>query len=212
MKSKKNLIENLKPLPYFTKAVLVQIAEQYALEDVTIDTYISRYIKSKDIIQLRRELYVSKDFYEKNKNDVTYLYYLANVLRKPSYISSWTALQYYSLATEEIGAITSVTQKVTRDYQTKIGTFFYKSINEKSFSDYVFVKGNSESDNKFDFYIASPSKALFDLLYFRTNRYRSIEVRDIGNLLEELRIDFDEMGKKEQDLFYSMVERYKEHE
>src|SRR3990167_6461367 len=163
MKSKKNLLGQLKSLPHFGKNTVYQLGKQLGLKDSTVDTYISRFLKYKEIYRLKNGLYVSADFFDKNRNDVSYPFYLANVIRTPSYVSSWTALQYYNLTTEAIRSITSITPKVTRDYKTKAGTFSYQSIKKEFFSDYSLVKG------KFDFFVASPSKALFDLLYFRTH-------------------------------------------
>ena len=159
-------------------------------------------MRHKEILQLKRGLYVSADFFAKNKNDISYSFYLANILRTPSYVSSWTALQYYNLTTEAIRSVTSVTQKVTRDYETRAGTFSYQSIKKDLFSDYSLEKG------KFDFYIASPSKALFDLLYFRTNQFRGVEFGDIKKMVEELRIDINEMDKSERNKFYEKVKAY----
>ena len=227
MKSKKNLLEQLKSLPYFSKDSLYQLGKQIGLADSTVDTYISRFLKRKDILQLKRGLYISSDFFNKKRNDISYSFYLANILRTPSYISSWSALQFYNLTTEAIYNITSVTPKVTRTYKTKAGVFAYQSIRENLFSDYnlMQVKSASSPSNslliensiggqsvKLDFYIASPAKALFDLLYFKTHQFRSIRSKDIMVLVEELRIDIDEMDKKEQTKFYKMTERYINHE
>lgn len=66
------------------------------LQDSTIDTYISRFLKYKEVIKLKREIYISTDFWEKNKDDISYSFYLANVIRTPSYVSLWAALQYYT--------------------------------------------------------------------------------------------------------------------
>jgi len=202
MKSKNNLIEQLKTLPHFSKNTVYQLGIQLGLKDSTVDTYISRFLKYKEIYRLKNGLYVSADFFDKNKNDISYSFYLANILRTPSYISSWAALQYYNLTTEAVHSITSVTQKVTREYQTKAGNFAYQSINKELFSDFSLVKG------KFDFFIASPAKALFDLLYFRTNQFRGVSMENIKPMIGELRIDIDEMGKEEQGKFYSMIKKY----
>ena len=201
MKSKKNLLDQLVSLPHFSKFSVYQLGFQLGLKSSTVDTYISRFLKSKDILQLKNGLYVSADFFEKNKNDISYSFYLANIVRKPSYISSWAALQYYNLVTEAVYSITSVTIKVTRDYQTKAGNFSYQSINKDYFSNFVLVKG------KFNFYIASPAKALFDLLYFRTNQFRGISLEEVNMLVEELRIDIDEMDESERAEFYLMVKK-----
>jgi len=201
MKSKKNLLEQLKSLPHFSKDSLYQLGKQLGLADTSVDTYISRFLKHKEILQLKRGVYVSTDFFNKNKGDISYSFYLANIIRTPSYVSSWSALQFYNLATEAIYSITSVTPKVTRTYKTKTGNFTYQSIKEVFFSDFSLIKGT------FVFFIASPAKALFDLLYFKTHQFRGVRSKDIKALVEELRIDINEMEKKEQTKFYTMTKK-----
>ena len=202
MKSKKNLLEQLDNLPHFTKSTIYQLGSQLGLKNSTVNTYISRFLKRKEILPLKRGMYMSANFFIKNKGDMSYSFYLANVIRTPSYVSSWAALQYYDLTTEAIRSITSVTPKVTRDYETKAGTFAYQSIQKGLFSGHSLVKA------KFDFFIASPSKALFDLLYFRTRQFRGIEFNDIKKMVEELRIDIDEMDETERNKFYEKVKTY----
>ena len=202
MKSKKNLLEQLNNLPHFTKSTIYQLGSQLGLKNSTVNTYISRFLRHKEILPLKRGLYISAEFFSRNKGDISYSLYLANVIRTPSYVSSWTALQYYNLATEAIRSITSVTPKVTRDYETRAGTFSYNSIQKGLFSDYSLVKG------KFDFFIASPSKALFDLLYFRTRQFRGVSFENIDKMVDELRIDIDEINEVERNKFYEKVKTY----
>ena len=206
MKYREILLEQLKSQPYFNKKAVYQLSEQYGLKNTTVDTYISRSLKRKEIISLKKGLYVSADFYNKNKGDISYLFYLANILRTPSYVSSWTALQYYNLTIEAIHAIMSITPKVTRAYKTKIGNFSYQSIQKKLFSDFSLAKG------KFNFFIASPAKALFDLLYFKTHRFRGVKFGYIKVLVAELRIDIDEMSQEEKKKFYTMIKNFIHHE
>jgi len=217
MKGKKNLIEKLKSFSYFNKTTIHRLNEEmgFGLKKTTIDTYISRLLKYKDIIPLKRGLYIPTSFYNENKTNTSYLFFLANIIRKPSYVSSWTALQYYNLTTEVIHTIHSITPKVTRKYKTKIGTFSYQSIRKDLFTDFILVKDKfsdysaSTSKNKdtFDFFIASPSKALFDLLYFKTRQFKGVKFKDVNFLIEELRIDIDEMDELEKEKFYSMVKK-----
>ncbi|MFH1171524.1 MAG: hypothetical protein V1778_03230 [bacterium] len=202
MKSRKNLLEQLENLPYFSKSTVYQLGMQLGLKDTTVDTYISRYLKFKEVLQLKRALYVSSDIYNKNKGEVSYSFYLANVIRTPSYVSSWAALQYYNLTTEAIHSVTSVTPKVTREYQTKAGNFAYQSIKKDLFSGFSLIKG------PFDFFIASPSKALFDLLYFKSRQLRGMRLENINMLVKELRIDIDEMETREREEFYTMIKKH----
>lgn len=199
MKSNSNLLEGLKALPHVRKDSVLQLGTQLGLSRSTVDTYISRFLKRRQLLSLKKGLYVSADAFGKNRQDASYSFYLANVLRTPSYVSSWAALQYYDLTTEAIRAVTSVTPKVTRTYQTKAGTFAYQSINEELFHGFSLVKGT------FDFFIASPSKALFDLLYFRTHQFRGTSLDTVMELIQELRIDFEEMDASEQKKFHTMI-------
>lgn len=221
MKSKRNLLEQLKSLPHFNKNSICHLGKQLGLRDTTVNTYISRFLKHKEIYQLKKGLYVSADFFSKNRADISYFFYLANVIRTPSYVSSGTALQYYSLSTEVIHTIASVTLKVTRDYRTKAGNFAYQSIKKDLFSDFLLVKGkpvlgtnagDAIETNGFEFFIASPAKALFDLLYFKTHQFRGVRWEEIKTLIEELRIDIGEMDRKEQTKFYAMIRKHLHHE
>lgn len=202
MKSKNNLLEQLKTLPHFRKNTVYQLGEQLGLKDPTIDTYVSRFLQHKEIYRLKNGLYISADFFSKNRNDVSYSFYLANIIRTPSYVSSWAALQYYNLTTETIHSITSITPKVTRGYQTKVGNFVYQSINKELFSGFSLGKGT------FDFFIAFPAKALFDLLYFKTRQFRGLSSDKVKEMVAELRIDFDEMEEGEQKKFYAVIKQY----
>ncbi len=210
MKGKSNLLEQLKSMPYFGKDSLCQLGKQLGLADATVDTYISRFLKRKEILQLKKGLYISADFFSRNRGDISYSFYLANVIRTPSYVSSWSALQFYNLTTEVIYTVISVTPKVTRTYKTKAGIFAYQSIKEELFSDFSLMRSKTTNSQpvSLDFFIASPAKALFDLLYFKTRQFRGVKLKDIKVLIEELRIDIDEMDKKERAKFYTMTKKY----
>ena len=210
MKGKKNLLDQLRSLSYFSKDSLYQLSRQLGLSSATADTYISRFLKYKEIIRLKNGLYTSADFFNKNKNNIAYRFYLANIIRMPSYVSSWSALQFYNLTTEVIYNIISVTPKVTRSYATKAGNFNYYSVKKSLFADFDLRRCKSANEGLagFDYFIASPAKALFDLLYFKTCQFRGIRMKDVGMLIEELRIDIAEMSKKEQHKFHRMIKGY----
>ncbi len=202
MKSKKNLLHQLVLMPHFNKSDVFHLGTQMGLKKSTINTYVSRFLKSREIFQLKRSVYVSSNFFNKNKDDISYLFYLANISRTPSYVTSWSALQYYNLATESIRSIISVTPNITRSYKTKAGSFLYHSIKKNLFTDFSLV------ERKFCFFIASPAKALFDLLYFKTNQFRNIDYKMIYNLIKELRIDIDEMSREDREKFDTIIKNY----
>lgn len=209
MKYREIIFEQLKNLPFFEKKEIYTIAKQYFIKDATIDAYIRRALELKDIVQLKKGLYITNDFYEKNISDISYKFYLANVLRYPSYVSSWTALQYYDLTTEVIGGVVSVSRKITRNFQNKAGNFVYHYIKKELFSGFDLKKEKSlPSARGFDFFIADPSKALFDLIYFKTNQFRGIHFKEIDKIIEELRIDIDEMEEGEREKFYKITKDF----
>ncbi len=202
MKCKKNILHQLETMPYFSKSDVFHLGKQLGLKETTINTYVSRFLKHKEILQLKRATYVSSDFFNKNKDNISYLFYLSNIIRTPSYITSWSALQYYNLATESIRSIISVTPNVTRSYKTKAGSFIYHSIKRNIFTDFSLVEG------EFCFFIASPAKALFDLLYFKTNQFRGVNSKIVYNLIKELRIDIEEMKIEDKKKFDTMIKNY----
>jgi len=57
------------------------------------------------------------------------------------------------------------------------------------------TRSAGEQSVKLDFYIASPAKSLFDLLYFKTHQFRGVRSKDIKALVEELLKD-EEMTKE----------------
>lgn len=202
MKYREILIDQLKSLPYFSKETIVSLSRQYGLKGTTVDVYISRSLARKDIISLKKGVYVTADFYNQHAGDISYTFYLANILRTPSYVSSWSALQYYELTTEAIGTVASVTPKITRVYNNRAGSFSYQSIKKDLFSGFNTING------KFNFFIATPAKALFDLLYFKTKQFSGVDIKMVDALVDTLRIDMDEMETKERDALYAMVKKY----
>ena len=54
MKYREILLNLLKLQPYFDKKAVYQLSKQFKLKNTTVDTYISRSLKRKDIILLNR--------------------------------------------------------------------------------------------------------------------------------------------------------------
>lgn len=123
---------------------------------------ISRWLKKGEIIELKKGYYVTKEYKEKNISDPNYLFYLANILRYPSYVSSTYILHKYDILTEITYPITSVTTKTTRTYVNALGNFIYYSISPKLYKGYDRQFFKTEP-----IYAAGLAKALFDYLYLK---------------------------------------------
>lgn len=183
--------------PYFTKDQLRALVKKFSIPESTFNSYIHKALRDKQIIGLRKNYYVTRLFFEKHKIDTSYLFSLANVLLRPSYISLETALQYYGLFAEAVHySYTSVTQKLPRQFTNLLGNYSYRNINEKLFSGFTTIKGN------FEFTVALPHKAIFDYLYYYTKRFTKNVHPD---LLEELRINVDTLPKEEKKSLKDLI-------
>ncbi len=197
----KKIFELVKKFPYFNKKTMKDLCLKHNLSLSTADSYVHKGLKNNEIILLKKGIYVTKDFYNKKTEDIGYTFYLANKLRTPSYITSWIALDYYNMTTNVINTITSITTKATRTYSNKIGTFSYNSIKEGLFKGFSLKK----SRLGFEYLIASPAKALFDLVYLSTNQFKTPEPK----ILKRLRIDISEIDKEEKKEFKKLIEENK---
>jgi len=181
----KNLTK-LNELPYFRTSNLEAFLPH--LKKNSIYRKITRWHRKGFIIKLKKGFYVSKEYRKEHSTDVNYLYYLANVLRYPSYVSSTFVLQNKGVLTDVTFPITSITTKTTRKYYGKMGNFFYYSISPKLYIGYERLLYNDEP-----IYVATLAKALFDYLYIR---YSKVKIRS-GVVIERERLNLDEFSKKD---------------
>jgi len=182
-----NQIEQLRKLnnlSYFDKNTLSQVVD---LADNSLYANIKRWLKKGYLIQLKRGLYVTKEYYSTaNKDD--YSLFVANTLRQPSYLSLEYILQKYSILSEAVFALTSVTLKTKQTYQNKLGTFAYRNISERLFTGFTF-----NPVGYFTIKEATKAKALFDYLYLKTLRVKNID----NSFMDSLRLNLDEFTKNE---------------
>jgi predicted transcriptional regulator of viral defense system len=113
--------------------------------------------------------------------DRNFLFYTANRIYAPSYISLEIALKFYSLIPEEIFQITSVSTKKTVDFKTDIGNFTYRHIKPSLYFGYRLVDFGRQK-----ILLADPEKAILDYLYLHPNLKRAAD-------FVEMRINSDEL-------------------
>lgn len=145
---------------------------------------IKRWLKKGELIQLKKGLYVTKGYTQAVPDKRNYTEFVANILKQPSYLSGEYILQKYSMLTESVFGVTSVTLKKTGKYQNVFGTYMYSNIKEKLFTGFKII-----SKDSYEIKEATKAKALFDFLYFRL--WRLPEVTE--EYLESLRLNLGEM-------------------
>lgn len=144
------------------------------------DDFISRLVKSKELIRLKNGFFLIAEKVE--KAPVPYEQ-IANLLHGPSYISFEWALSYYKMIPEGVYVVTSTSATRTKSYSTPVGTFDYQFLNHRRYAIGIDQQENSAGR----FLIATPEKALVDLLHQKSPQLEGKDLLD--DLLEARRID-----------------------
>lgn len=143
---------------------------------------LQRMVKRGEIIRLKRGLFAFSGTYRRAPVST---YYLANILRGPSYVSLESALSFYNLIPEAVYAMTSVTYLRTSSYKTPLGFFSYRLIPKKAFPYGVTV----HEQGTVKFLIASKEKALVDKLYLdcKQNDFFDVVVNSLRIAEEDIK-------------------------
>ena len=150
------------------------------------------------IIRLKRGLYVVNP---KHSGKTLSSELIANHLYTPSYISMSTALRYYGLIPEAVYVHQSMTVKHSRSFQTPVGSYDYKYISREAFS--IGVRSMHKGD--YAFLIASPEKALCDLIA-NSSKVILRYIKDVEIYLEQdIRMDMDEFNKMDETIFEDYI-------
>lgn len=112
--------------------------------------------KMNYIKKIRRGYYCFSDYVRSEH----FLFFTANKMYAPSYISLESGLSFYQFIPESVFGITSVSTKNTASFSTSLGTFDYKHIKESLFWGY---RLHNEKDLVVR--IAEPEKVLLDFFY-----------------------------------------------
>ena len=150
------------------------------------------------IIRLKRGLYVVNP---EHSGKTLSSELIANHLYTPSYISMSTALRYYGLIPEAVYVHQSMTVKHPRSFQTPVGSYDYKYISREAFP--IGVRSMHKGD--YAFLIASPEKALCDLIA-NSSKVNLRYMKDVEIYLEQdIRMDMDEFYKMDETIFKDYI-------
>lgn len=126
-----------------------------------------------------------KGIYETNGNTDGYL--LSSYIYGPSYLSFEYALSFHNIIPERVVVYTNATfnKRKSKSYQNHFGQFTYRDVPKEAFPFMVKVH---EVDS-YAYFIASPEKALCDLLYIKKPVFSIKELKMV--LFDDLRINRD---------------------
>jgi predicted transcriptional regulator of viral defense system len=119
---------------------------------------LSGWVAAGKLIQLRRGLYTLAPPYQKT---TPHPFLIANRLVPGSYVSLQAALAHYDLIPEYTPVVTSVTARRPGSWATPFGEMVYRAIRREYLFGYQRITPAPEQT----VYIATPEKALLDLVY-----------------------------------------------
>lgn len=112
----------------------------------------------------------------------------AGIILSPSYISLESALNFYGILPQFSYSVTSITTQKSKKFEINGKEYEYTKISKKFYSDFI------KKDN---FLIATPEKALIDLIYLASKKLRKIDFSDLDmsvinwDVFNKLRVRID---------------------
>lgn len=139
------------------------------------DYQLSLWVKKGYLLRLKNGLYAFSREKEKLRGEN-----IAFLLCQPSYLSLESALAWYGFIPEIVYAYTSVTARITRNFDNAFGRFIYRHVKSGLFWGYVERKTEHGP-----YLMAEPEKALLDYFYLNLARLNNEEDFEHIRLNEE---------------------------
>lgn len=187
-------LAQLKDPAYLTTAGLLDLYKTYE----NPHDKIKNLVQQNKLRRVRRDLYVLGKTYKHSYSKEV----LANLIYGPSAISFEYALSYHGLIPERVENLTSICFKRNKKFTCDFGVFTYKYISEKLFS--LGIEHHESSEG--NFHMASKEKALCDMAYFAKLKSNT-DAKEY--LIENLRIDREELFKLDSKLLFDLAKTYK---
>lgn len=156
---------------------------------------IKRAIQQGYLIPIRRDLYLIKN----GKKALPNCFEISTIIYGPSYVSFESALSYHGWIPEAVRTTTCASVKRAKEFETPIGIFSYEHIPIKAFSLGIV----QHQQNALTLFIASPVKALADMVYARKRTWNSI-----SDLSEDLRIEIECFQNTDKKMLAELINEY----
>ncbi|MBN2429816.1 MAG: hypothetical protein JXK94_15885 [Deltaproteobacteria bacterium] len=186
------------PWEEFDYQVLLNVLQNYAYPRDKISDLLAKGV----ILRVKKGLYIFGNDYRIKPYTREIL---ANLIYGPSCVSLEYALHYHGLTPERSEAVTSVTTKRPRQFQTPVGLFDYRNVPGTGF--HIGMQRVEMPDGR-AFLLASPEKALSDKM--RGDRGLKIRTQKecLDYLVHSLRIDEDDLANLDAALVKEIADAY----
>ena len=153
---------------------------------------LTRWTKSGRIYQLRRSLYAIAPPHQKVK---PHPFLIANRMQRASYVSGQSALAFYGLIPDTVQATLSVTAGRPERLDTPLGVFEFRHVKPELLRGYRMTALTSPKPPEQQALVATPEKALLDLVYFQPGGDQPAYLRELR--LQNLEhLDLDELRRQ----------------
>jgi hypothetical protein len=183
------------PLAYIDAQTLLWVLKDYK----NPRDCIARMVKNGILIRLKNGFYIIADRIQGVFS--ASLEQIGNLLYGPSYISLEWALSYYGLIPERATVVTSVTIGKSKEFVTPIGLFTYSHL--PLFRYDIGIDRKLLSDLPGGFLIATPEKALIDLIFLKWKAFRSL-----SEFTESMRIESEALRQLDRKRLEKIGEVY----
>ncbi|MDP2790422.1 MAG: hypothetical protein Q8O15_01550 [Rectinemataceae bacterium] len=145
---------------------------------------VTKLLKRGALSRVKKGLYLWNEVDEPYSREI-----LANLIYGPSYVSREYALSLYGLIPEAVPLVTSVTTGRNKHFDTVAGAFSYRSLPVEYYSPGISYMAGASGRG---YMVASPAKALFDMLYLNAPDLREGEIP--AYFFENLRMEPDDVA------------------
>jgi len=163
-----------------------------------LDALLKRAVANREIWRIRRGLYCLSGRYSQGRINPLEL---AQRVHGPSYLSLETALSYHGWIPEGVQAVTSVALGRSRAFETPVGVFSFTRVPQRLFLAGVRRISVNGGDG---FFLATPLKALADLVYAQGRDWHSA-----APVVESLRVEAESLLELTGELFDEVMSAYK---
>jgi hypothetical protein len=194
-----DILTPLDNMPYFTIEAVKQLFGDKDIAIGTIRTYLYRWMKTGQIIQLKKGIYMTLRFFKTHQADVDFSLMVSAILIPQSYVSLEYILQREGILTDITYPVSAITLKQTRTFENQIGVFTYRNLKASLYTGYTISEYMGVPISR-----ATKAKALFDMFYLRPMRNTLRSTKD--ELAESLRLNLEDFSNRDQFEFSQFVE------
>lgn len=180
-----------------TQAVLMDLLKDYRWPH----NRIAKMEKKGWLVPLKRGIYITGPNLKLPRPS---LFLMANHIYGPSYVSNEAALWHWGLIPEKVVNITSMTTGSSKTFPTTSGVFVYI---KARFPYYSFDIRQVEVEKNQNVLMASPEKALCDLIISRAGVLLRSPKSTLDFLINDLRIEKTALGELNNEVLKTWIEQ-----